>query len=247
MGLLVALGFLTALPLPAREVKPTALGRASAYFPLVGLLLGLALVALDALLGLIWPGAIADAGLVLALVLLTGGFHLDGLMDSCDGLFGRRDPARRLEIMRDSRVGSFGVLGAVCTLLLLYAALGELTRPWRWGALLVAPTLGRWAMVLAIWRFPYARPEGLGRAFKDGVGPWQVAVASLIAVAVACGALGLGGVAAFVVAGAAALLIGAFVCTRIPGLTGDSYGAINEVVQIVSLLTILAWARAGYG
>ncbi|MCL4464424.1 MAG: adenosylcobinamide-GDP ribazoletransferase [Chloroflexi bacterium] len=252
MGLHFALRFLTALPLPHDEVRPGEIGRSAAFFPLVGLLVGLTLAALDSLLRLVWPTAVANAGLLIASILLTGGLHLDGLMDSCDGLFGRRDPVRRLEIMRDSRVGSFGVLGAVSVLLLLYACLGELSGPPRTYALVLMATLSRWAMVLSIWGFPYAREDGLGRSFKDGVTWGHLLLATCLALATAALAVlvGLGPWTALVAclsAGLVAVLAGAFVCTRIPGLTGDSYGAIDQLAEVAVLLSFVALARVGYG
>lgn len=205
------------------------------------------LAGLDAALRLLWPSAVTSAITLVVLIALTGGLHLDGLMDSCDGLFGRSDPSRRMDIMRDSRVGGFGVLGAISTLLLKYAALAAVADPWRLVALALAPMLGRWAMVLAIWGFPCARPEGLGRAFKETTSWRSALVASLIAATVAVGLLRLNGVGLLVVAGAATWLVAKFVCTRIPGLTGDIYGAVNEVVEVVcllSVLTIAEWSRA---
>lgn len=244
MGFLVALRFLTALPLPARDVTPEELGRSAAYFPLVGLFLGVVVAGTDAVLRLALPLSVASAGAVVALVVLTGALHLDGLMDCCDGLFGRRDPERRLEIMRDSRVGSFGVLGAFGLLLVQYAALVELPEHWRLGGLAVVPAVGRWAMVLAVWGFPYARPEGLGVAFKEGMGWPQVALATGVAALASVWLLGYAGAIALIAGGLGAWLLASFVCTRIPGLTGDVYGAINEVVQVVTLLVIVAMARS---
>lgn len=242
MGVLAALRFLTALPLPEAEVDPKRLGRSAVYFPAVGVLLGLLLALEDALLGLVWPPLLRSTAVVVTLILLTGGLHLDGLMDSCDGLFGRRDPEQRLAIMRDSRAGSFGVLGAVSIVLLKVAALATVGAWLRPAGLVMAPVLGRAAMVLAIWRFPYARPQGLGRAFKDGVGGWQVAGAlGLAAVTLAAAPLPVS-LAACGAAAAVALLGGAFICTRIPGLTGDSYGAINEVAELAVLLVFATMA-----
>ena len=247
MGFLLALRFLTALPLPPREVTPGELGRSMAYYPLVGALLGLTLAGTDSLLQYVFPSSVTSAILLVVLILLTGGLHLDGLMDSCDGLFGRRDPARRLEIMRDSRVGSFGVLGAVGLLIVMYTALSALAAPWRTGALVLMPVMGRWAMVLALWGFPYARAEGLGRSFKEEVGWREVLAATVLAAAVAALSLGVVGIGILFITGTGAWLLGSFIFTRIPGLTGDSYGAINGVVEVVSLLTVVAVARAGYG
>src|SRR5581483_11578988 len=115
----VALQFLTHLPTPpGLPVAGPALGRALGWFPVVGLLLGALLAAADALLSLLLPRELVDVLLLALLALLTGGLHLDGFMDTCDGLFSLRSPAERLAIFRDSRVGSFGVVGAATLLLL---------------------------------------------------------------------------------------------------------------------------------
>ncbi|MDA8217107.1 MAG: adenosylcobinamide-GDP ribazoletransferase [Dehalococcoidales bacterium] len=246
MDFYVALRFLTVLPLPDRPVKPEQMARSTAYFPLVGLMIGLAVAGVDYVLRLVWPPSVATVGVLIAFILISGGLHLDGLMDSCDGLFGRRDPAKRLAIMRDSRVGSFGVLGAVAVLLLEYVALAELPVTLRIGAIVTFACLGRWALVLAIWGFPYARAEGLGSAFKAGVGPLQVAVAGATAVAVAIIVAQSAGIVLVGTAVGATLLVAAFTRTRIPGLTGDSYGAIEVMVELTVLLTLLALARVGY-
>lgn len=243
MEFLLALRFLTALPLPARDVPHGEMGRSMAYFPLVGLLVGLFVAWLDAVFQLAFPVSVSSAVVLVALMLITGGLHLDGLMDSCDGLFGRRDPARRLEIMRDSRVGSFGVLGAVGLLILKYSVLVALAGPWRLGALAVTPALGRWAMVLAVWGYPYARPQGLGRSFKEDVGRREVIVATVFAIVVAAIFLRAVGIATLLGAALTTLLLAGFIRSRIPGLTGDSYGAINEVVEVVSLLITVALPR----
>ncbi|MBI2266143.1 MAG: adenosylcobinamide-GDP ribazoletransferase [Armatimonadetes bacterium] len=247
MGLLTAFRFLTVLPLPHREEEPGALGASAAFFPLVGLVLGLALAGLDVLLRKIWPPEVTSAVLLLALTALTGALHLDGFMDSCDGLFGSHDPARRMEIMKDSRVGSFGVLGVACLFLVKYAALLALPDSWRLGALALAPALGRWAMVLVIWGFPYARPQGTGRVFKEGVGLEQVAPATLTTVLAALFFLPKAAAPSLFVAALSAWLLARFICTRIPGLTGDSYGAVTETIEVVSLLTLVTCIGVGHG
>src|SRR2546421_11143822 len=135
--LAAAVRFLSILPLPdplqriETESETTSSARlvlGSGYFSLVGLLLGLLLSLLTLLLDPLLPHLVVAALLVVALLLLTGGLPLDGLMDSCDGLFGGKTPERRLEIMRGSRVGRFGVLGGVCALLLKFAFFGRLDR-----------------------------------------------------------------------------------------------------------------------
>ena len=236
----LAVQLLTAVPLSiAVPAGPRQLGRSLIFFPVVGALLGLALAALDAALLRGLPVGVTSALVLVAAALLTGGLHLDGLMDTCDGLFGGRTRERRLEIMRDSRVGSYGALAGALQLLLKYAALAALPGGWRGVALVVALTCGRWAMVVAIGRFPYARAEGLGRAFKDGLRVTDVALATVLAAAVCWAALETLGAA--LLAGTLLLsLVGGWWLTRaLGGLTGDCYGAVSEVVEVGVLLALV--------
>lgn len=257
MSLLLAFKFLTVLPIPLpQDVPPKAMGRAAAYYPLVGAVLGLALVGCDWLLGLALPLALRSA-LVLALwVALTGALHLDGFLDCCDGLLAPCTPERRLEILRDAHVGSFAVVGAVLLLLVKFAALASLQGAWRPAVLGGAPVLGRWAMTYALVGYPYARPArpGLGGLVKQGAGRGELAVASaiaLLATLVAWGRLGpawgrLGpaggwlGLAALPLTWAFTALVARWIMGRIPGLTGDTYGAICELVEVTWLAVLAA-------
>ncbi len=236
--LLAAFQFLTILPLPARR-QPTLpdLGRAVGWFPLVGLGVGAVLAGVDWLLGFILPPGVSAVLLLALWLLASGAIHFDGFLDSFDGLFGGKTPDQRLEIMRDHRVGAFAVAGGGLLLLLKYSALAAM--PHRTAALILAPTLGRWAMALAIVLFPYARAQGLGRAMKDHARWPQALVATAIALAAALAVGGWTGAGAMLAAGIAFLLAAGFIRTRIPGLTGDSYGAINELVEAVVLLSVL--------
>ena len=239
MGCVVALQFLTHLPTPAGlPVTGPALGRALGWFPAVGLLLGGLLAAADVALTVLLPRPLVDVFLLVLLALLTGGLHLDGFMDTCDGLFSLRGPADRLAIFRDSRVGSFGVVGAASLLLVQWTALGALPAPWRPAMLLVALALARWAMVYAIVAFPYGREMGLGRAFKEHAGGRALLAASLVAGAAALALLGLAGLAAFALAAGASWLFARYCLGRLPGLTGDTYGALNEVIEALLLVAL---------
>ncbi|MBI4497763.1 MAG: adenosylcobinamide-GDP ribazoletransferase [Chloroflexi bacterium] len=242
MGLLTALRFLTALPLPQEppDAPPERFGRALAWFPLVGALLGLTLAVLDWTLRQVFPLSVVNGLLLLAGALLTGGLHLDGLADACDGLFARADPARRLEIMRDSRVGGFGVAGVACVLLVQYGAFSGLAPEQRGVALVLAGLLSRWAMVQAVALFPYARPVGLGRAFKDGAQPLGVAAAVLTAAAGAALLLSIQGLLVALAVTLACWLLGRWALTRLPGLTGDVYGAIGAVCEVLTLVLLTA-------
>jgi len=235
---LVAVTFLTVLPVPTtRGVRDGVFGRAVAYFPLVGTVIGALVAALDAGLSLALPHSVVTALDLAIFVLLTGGLHLDGLMDSCDGLFGGRDRERRLAIMRDSRVGSFGVLGGVLVLLLEFAALATLTGGVRASALVLAPTLGRWAMALCVWAFPYARTEGRGTAFKAGLRGHHTAMATAWAV-LAVIVLDTRSLMLLPVVGLLALALGRWIRAKLGGLTGDSYGAVNELVTAATFVVL---------
>ena len=246
--LVTALCFLTRLPLPGLSHRPCTQmhgpGQAMAAFPLAGLVLGALLVGLDRLLSFTaFPLTTRNIQLIVALVALTGGLHLDGLMDTCDGLIGGHSAEQRLAIMRDSRVGSYGVLGGVCVVLLKVGALGAVPGSARALALLLTPMLGRWSLVLAAALFPPARPGGLGAAFRAGVTPPRLAAAAVTCVLAACTIGGVVGTLALVAACVATWLLGRAITARIPGLTGDTYGAIAEVTEVVALFLLALFAR----
>jgi adenosylcobinamide-GDP ribazoletransferase len=239
-GFAAAVQFLTVMPpLVRRPFTAKELGRSVGWFPLVGALLGGILAGMDWLLGWAFAPGVTAALVLAAWVLCTGALHLDGFLDSCDGLFGGRSPEARLRIMRDERAGAFAVIGGILLLLLKYAALAA--NPDRSAALLVAPLVGRWGMALAVVAFPYGRAEGLGRAMKDHAGWRQFALASLIAVAAVAGVFAVvpGGWRALLALPLAAVLTwagGRFVLRRLPGLTGDIYGAVCELLEAMTLL-----------
>lgn len=181
-------------------------------------------------------------------VLLTGGLHWDGLADIADGLGGGRDPASRLEIMKDSRIGAFGALALICGLVLkgvflrlLFSQYGSFLP--LLGILILIGSTARGGQVLGIFLFPYARKEGMGRFFKERTGTRHLlaAVATVLLLAtglygVVGGLIALGGLAAAVVAG---------LCLSAPlgGLTGDAYGALTEGGEILLLLAVTALPR----
>ena len=235
ISFLAAVQFLTiAPPIIRRPFSAKEIGGAVAYFPLVGVILGAILAVTDTLLREIFPSPVRSA-LVLAIwVVLTGALHLDGFLDSLDGLLGGATPEKRLAIMRDERVGAYALAGGVLLLLMKFSAL--LYLPDRGAGLLIAPTLSRWGMSLAIAAFPYARPEGLGRMMKDQANWLHASMATLITLAVAWTVGLLSGLLLMVVAAVGVILGARFVITRIPGLTGDIYGALNEIIEILVLL-----------
>jgi len=234
----LALTFLTKLPWPWRgPADETALARSMFWFPWVGALLGLGYWGAWAWLHRVLPVPAAAALLLTLTVWVTGGLHLDGLADTADGLGGSRTPEEALTIMKDSRVGAFGVISLILALVLkfsLFLSLGTQTR----GAvaLLLFPIISRWSMVLLAYLSPYARAEGgLGQAMTLGVSPRVLTGASLSAGALALLILGAPGLVLCIATGALVWLGSLYFQRRLGGITGDILGATNEIVEIMVL------------
>lgn len=241
--LAVAFQFLTRLPIPRlREFDAAWISRSARYFPLVGEVVGAvcALVFLGA--SQLWSSAVAALLAVTAGVLVTGGFHEDGLADTADGLGGGQHPARRMEIMKDSRVGTFGVLALGLTLALKVAALAGLGPMIGALALLAAHGAARGASVLAMRLLPYVGDHAGGKwkPAPTGLGVGEVLTALLLAAwplalltpAAAAAGVSLGAILALAPALAARRLIG--------GQTGDVLGAIEQMFELGFLLGVAA-------
>ncbi len=234
ISLLAAFQFLTTFPaVIRRSFTAGELGRAVGFFPVVGMALGGVLYGLGSVLQLIFPTPIVAIFILAAWLLLTRALHFDGFLDSCDGLFGGFTPERRLEIMRDSRVGAFGVAGGGLLLLAKYSVIVSLPHL---SGLLLAPVMGRWILSIAVFAYPYARDKGLGRDMKDNVQWLQVILATVISILSAWFFAGWTGLLAFALAGLVLWLGAGFILRRIPGLTGDSYGALCELTELAVLL-----------
>ena len=243
-SLFAAIGFLTIIPTP--RVGEGALAWSRMWFPVVGLGIGALMAGLDyalrdgfwTLTGAGFPSLLLAALVLAFLVIITRALHLDGFMDTCDALFGGSNAERRLEIMRDPRVGSFAVAGALALYLISFAAIVSLWPPGRFWALLIIPCLSRWAMALAMATFPYARSNegGLGSAFLQSGTRAQSLIATLIAGVAAITLTGLAGIVLLAVALMVALAVGRFATSRLGGATGDVYGAVNELATMSMLV-----------
>src|SRR5260370_31329592 len=180
-GFWSALQFLTRIPVPRGAYR---LEESVVWLPVVGLVLGAILAGVDwGLRALMFDPLVVSTSVVVLLLVLSGALHADGLMDTCDAVFGHASPERRLEIMRDPRVGAFGVVGLVCVVALKIAAVNALPAALRVQTLVLAPTLGRWAIVLVATVFPYGRASGLGAPLKAAATPRTLVLASLLPVA----------------------------------------------------------------
>jgi len=249
---LAALKFLTIIPLLSkREDSLEEIGGSIVYYPVVGLIIGIILAALNWLFGLLLPRAVADGLLIVSVVIISGALHLDGFIDTCDGIAGHKPVEARWQVMHDSRTGSFGVVGAVLLLLVKYVSLNSIPAGLLAATLMLMPVLSRWAMVYAIFAYPYARPEGLGKTIKQAATWQRFTVATAIALALAIGLARLAGISYFYLAGPAIMLgiwviitvVASYFKRMFAGLTGDTYGATNEIAEVGVLLLIILLAH----
>jgi adenosylcobinamide-GDP ribazoletransferase len=239
---LAAFQFLTLLPIK-RSFTAQQIGRSTVYFPVVGIVIGLILAGVNYVLSLILPSAVVNILLVATLAILSGALHLDGLADTLDGIAGHRTAEERLAIMKDSRIGGFGAIGVALFLIIEYVSLNSIPNNLKLYVLILAPTLSRWAMVNSIFVYPYARPSGLGRAFKDAVNWWRFGLATLVTVLLAVVSFRLAGLVVLAGCWIIITLTALYIKRQLNGLTGDTYGAINEVavVTVFLMVTLLAF------
>ena len=238
--LILAITFLTRLPIPSpKEIAPEDIGRSTPYFPIVGLILGGILVGINYLCSYLWDPLVTNIIIVVSMIALTGGLHLDGLMDTCDGIFSNKDRERTLEIMRDSRVGAMGVLAGICLILMKFAFLNSIDDSIKTNVLLIFPMLGRWGMVFAVSFFPYARKSsGLGALFVEHSKKYYVLIASMQIFIITIPLLLWRVIPVFIAAVFVTWLIAWRLSKKLDGLTGDTYGAICEVMETLTLAII---------
>jgi adenosylcobinamide-GDP ribazoletransferase len=236
---LAALQFLTiSPPIIRRPFTAAELGSAAGFYPLIGLLIGGVLYATYYFLAFILPTQVCAALTLAVWIILSGALHLDGFLDACDGLLGGSAPESRLQIMRDERVGAYAMSGGILLLLIKFTLLTALSGHLE--ALLIAPVLGRWSMTFTLYAYPYARPQGLGREIKDHTTWREINLATLTALPVAWFAGSWLGLIAFGVSFVLSWGLARFTLRRIPGLTGDVYGAFNELIEVIVLFVLLA-------
>jgi cobalamin 5'-phosphate synthase/cobalamin synthase len=253
--LTLAVTFLTGIPLPVKgDVSPADLWRSMGWYPLVGLALGAAAWGVYAGLLELLPSLVAAVLVVLLLEAVTRGLHMDGLMDTADGILSGAPRERALEIMKDSNVGAMGVVAAVLLLLLKVAALGALTRVDAAAPLLAGWCAARALPALDVYAWPYARAAGTGEAFTRERTPGPVVMAgvllaagvaatAIVAIAVDGAGAWYSGLVVAVAAMGVALLVQTAVAKRLGGLTGDVYGTGIELAEAAALVAGCALVR----
>ena len=237
-----ALQFLTCFPCPRqRSHWADEMGRAAIFFPVIGLVLGLVLALANVLLEPFARPGLSSVALVAVLALLTRGLHLDGLGDTFDGLGAGGDRERMLRIMDDSHTGAFGLIAIVLLLFFKIHAI-EMLDTERWRALLAAPILGRWAMVLLGYRSQAAK-SGLGSNLIDHLETKHVLFATFIALLLIAGILHGRGIALMICIAVFSLASKKYFHRRLGGVTGDTFGAVGEISEASVLVFLALGAR----
>lgn len=250
----IALQFFTRVPIPHWVgFEPAWLHHASRYFPLVGSVVAAVCALVYLAAAQLWPAPVAVLLSTAAGIYLTGAFHEDGFADMCDGFGGGLTRERVMEIMKDSRIGTYGAVGAglllalKCTLLSMMAPAGAVA------ALLLAHPLSRLASSALIWKLEYARDEGKAKPLAQEMTSAEFAIGAACAAipAIMLGALGalswLAIAASVAAAAASALWLGAKYVRRIGGYTGDCLGAVQQVSEVMIYLCLLAaMGRGGW-
>ncbi len=232
-SLFLAISFLTIIPLYGiRKAEEREMALSLYFYPLTGFLIGGLLVLtawVSQRLSLGWAG---DAIIIAVWIIVTGALHLDGLMDSADGLFSGREREKKLEIMRDSRVGAMGVIAFGVILLLKFTFITTLPYADKLEIILLAPAIGRSAMVYAVSYFPYARSgPGLGRSFGEVGRPGPMVGASITLLGAAFLLLKWPGICIISLTAAIVVLTARRMADSLGGMTGDTYGALCEITE----------------
>lgn len=239
----IALQFLSRIHVVTQTVWTEAdFGRSVIFFPLVGTVIGAVLCLACAGISLWFSQPYTAVLLVLCWLFVTGGLHADGLMDTADGLFSGRSRERMLEILKDSCVGSNGVVAFVSCMALKVCFLANLPQQSVCAALLAVPTAARFGVLIGIFQFPYARHQGLGQAFVQ-YAPRRALVKAFLC---ALPPLVIAGWGYFLLLGAVILIslgLNTYIARRLGGVTGDTYGAVIELSEM--LLLGLAFLASG--
>jgi adenosylcobinamide-GDP ribazoletransferase len=237
-----ALQFLTRLPAPSfADFEPGWITRAARYYSLVGIVVGAACAGVLLLAGQLWSGLLPALLAIAAGVLITGGFHEDGLADTADGLGGGQTPQRRLEIMKDSRVGTYGVLALGLVLAIKVAALATLPLAIAALALVAAHGAGRVVAVavMVLGRHVSDRDDAKYKPAPDGVRPFELLIAAVLGLW-PLALLGCAGLAGAVVGAALATALTLTARRLIGGHTGDVLGGVEQAAELGVLLGVSA-------
>lgn len=239
---LIAAQFLTRVPIPMRSAPDAVgIGRSLSYYPLIGLLIGLVLLA--SFLMMSEMEAVLRAAILVTLwAWITGGLHLDGLADSADAWAGGTDKRSSVRIMKDPHIGVIGTLWVMLVLLLKFAALTQLTASSDTIVLLIAPMLGRAAACALLMTTPYVSNRGIGTDLARFHRPVTAALAVIVSLILTVFLTGTWGLISLLSVSALFLGLRYLMCKRLGGATGDTTGALIELTETCALVSLVALA-----
>lgn len=243
----MACQFLTIIPIRKKiKIEDGDLARSMAYFPIVGLALGMILVVSNKVLSRYMSYNLSDILLLVLLVFLTGGLHLDGLADSMDAVAGSWNKEEALKIMKEGRIGAIGAVSLILLLIVKYQALRALPPDIKNQAILLMPIVGRWTMVHAAYIGGYARKEGgIGKAFVDSVGGRELLAATMATILLVLFFLKINGMYIMPLLVLVLTITFSYLKRRLGGMTGDTLGALCEIMEASFLVAITIFYPRG--
>ncbi|MGI6227523.1 MAG: adenosylcobinamide-GDP ribazoletransferase [Peptococcales bacterium] len=243
-GLVVALQFMTRIPIPiSLDIDEKTFGSSSRFFPLVGLIIGFFLALVYKIGVFFFPPLVMGALIIIAEIILTGGLHLDGFMDTVDGLMSSRPKDEAIKIMKDSRVGAHSVTALFILLLLKFSVIVSLPGIFAPFYLLIMPVVGRWMLLYCLAFFPYAKGEGLGKAFCQNTNKGHWLFATLFTLILFLLLLPFSQMISLLITFLVMLTPILGIVNFMGGHTGDTYGAVNEITEVVFILICLLLAN----
>jgi len=228
---LIALQFLTILPIKIKGIKEGDFGRALLYFPIVGVLIGIVL-AIGLFLSPFLPNLVLASLILVLSIVITGGIHIDGFADTCDGFYGNREKEKVLEIMRDSHIGTMGVIGLISLLLLKFSLFVSIPENLLWKGLILMGGFSRWSQGLACLISSYPKKEGKGKFFVEYARKGDIIIGGLIVFTLFLSVARLKGLLVFFLSLLSVFLFIEYAKRRIGGMTGDTIGAASEIGEI---------------
>jgi adenosylcobinamide-GDP ribazoletransferase len=237
---ILTLQFLTRIPINVSlDVKEENFIKGVKFFPIVGLIIGLINLLVYMLCSAILHHNTAVILAVLSNIMITGALHIDGLADTCDGIFSARKRDRMLEIMKDSRIGTNGAVGIIFDLALRISLLLSINEVHIIKALLLSPVMSRTFMVVLMHYSVYARPEGgLGNMYIGKVGLKDTVITAITGVIISVSLLGYTGVIVIALNLFFILLYKIYITSKLGGMTGDTLGAGNEIIELSVIMII---------
>lgn len=248
-GFILQLQFLTRLPVPLKiKFEERAFARGIIFAPVIGFIIGVAIAGVYLLAGLLDARSLAVLLALVAEIALTGGLHLDGFADMCDGLFSYRDRERMLAIMKDSRIGTNGALGLILLILAKFILLMSLPERHLVACLMIMPVLGRMTIAWSVGISPYARKDepGLAGSLIQHTGIIEIAASTVISLGIAIMFLKIAALPLAMIVIAASLMVNLFAVKKIGGITGDVLGGVIEISEVLFIAAVLVLGRV-YG